>query len=278
MSAVRWFIAAVSILALSGCASIERSVVGETVHRNLTFAVPDGRALKLDLYVPRSAQPAPLVLWIHGGSWKYGGKRLSQKLRALPQAGLAVASIEYRKSGVATYPAQLEDCQAAVRWLRANAARYGVDARRLGLAGVSSGGHLAALLGAVEERPRVSAVCVLCPVTDLVALGRQHSSPLRWNAVEQLLGGRIEQRLALAAAASPIQRVGPGVPPFLIYHGQDDGLVPAQQSVELGRRVRAAGADAEVILLPKTGHLFSLNEAQLAHVVRFFHDHLDSLP
>jgi acetyl esterase/lipase len=262
----------------AGCASYAPARPGEKNYRKQLFASPQGHKLYMDLYVPRTSKPAPVVIWIFGGSWKYGSNGYHLNLRDLTASGIAIASIQYRMSGTAKYPAQFEDCRAAVRWLRANGARYGIDPHRIGASGESAGGHLAALLGTVEGAPSIRAVCALYPPTDLVALGRMYESPKRPSDIDKLLGGPIEQKLALARAASPVNHVTPSSPPFLIIHGADDTLVPLAQSQELQRRLVRAGVESRLIVVPGKGHWFLLDRGQIAEVARFFRRHFGMAP
>jgi len=275
--AALYFFAAVSLIleafSTVGCASYAPARPGETNHRKLLFASPQGHDLYMDLYVPRTVRPAPVVVWIFGGSWKYGSNGYHLNLRDLTAFGIAVASIQYRLSGTAKYPAQLEDCEAAVQWLRANGARYGIDPHRIGASGESAGGHLAALLGTVEGAPAIRAVCALYPPTDLVALGRKYERPDHPSDIDKLLGGPIEQNLALARAASPVYHVTSSSPPFLIIHGAKDTLVPVAQSRELQRRLVQAGVRSRLIVVPDKGHWFLLDRSQVAKVARFFQRH-----
>jgi acetyl esterase/lipase len=206
----------------AGCAAYGPSRGGEKVYRNVRFASPQGQDLKMDLYVPKSAGPLPVVLWIFGGSWRIGSKGYHVNVRDLPRYGIAVAAIQYRLSGTAKYPAQLEDCQEALRWLQAHGTAFGLDPERIGVSGESAGGHLAALLGTKEGRRRIRAVCAIYPATDLVSLGRQYAGPEEPSDIERLLGGEIEQKLALAADASPVNHVRTSSPPFLMFHGDRD--------------------------------------------------------
>src|SRR5574338_458156 len=153
--------------------------------RNVEFAKPDGIALHLDLYLPANARNAPLVIWIHGGGWADGDKDNPPGLSLLKH-GYALASVEYRLTDRAPFPAQIHDVKAAVRFLRANAARFGLDPERFGAWGESAGGHLAALLGTTSVRgelegdegvtgvsSRVQAVCDWYGPTDLLKINDQ---------------------------------------------------------------------------------------------------------
>jgi len=259
---------------LSGCAAYSPPRVwGESIHRNIVFASPGGRDLRLDLYLPpKSARPAPVVLWVFGGSWKLGSRGYHLNVRDLTKHGIAIAAMDYRLSDEAKYPAQLQDCQAALHWLQANADQYGLDPKRIAAAGESSGGHLAALLGTIEGREKIRAVFALYPVTDLVAIGRQyvHGNP---SDIERLLGGPIEEKLVLARAGSPVNHVSPDSPPFLIIHGAKDTLVLPDQSQQLHNRLQAAGVESRLIFLPDKGHWFTLSPAQRDTVAKFFQSH-----
>jgi len=257
----------------AGCASYAPARWGEKNYRKVLFASPQGHRLYMDLYVPQTARPAPVVVWIFGGSWKYGSNGYHLNLRNLTASGIAIASIQYRLSGTARYPAQLDDCRAAVQWLRTNGARYGIDPRRIGASGESAGGHLASLLGTVEGVSSIRAVCALYPPTDLVALGRMYEDPKRPSDIDKLLGGPIEEKLGLAKEASPVDHVTSSSPPFLIFHGADDTLVPLAQSRELRRRLQRAGVESRLIVVPGKGHWFLLDQSQIAEVARFFQRH-----
>jgi acetyl esterase/lipase len=281
-TATLWAFAAVLLIFgavfTAGCASYAPARPGENNYRKVLFASPQGHKLYMDLYVPQTARPAPVVVWIFGGSWKYGSNGYHLNLRDLTASGIAIASIQYRLSGTAKYPAQLEDCRAAVQWLRANGARYGIDPHRIGASGESAGGHLAALLGTVEGAPSIRAVCALYPPTDLVALGRMYETPNHSSDIDKLLGGPIEQKLTLAKEGSPVHHVTRSSPPFLIFHGADDTLVPLAQSQELQRRLTRAGVGSRLIVVPGKGHWFLLDRSQIAEVARFFQEHFAKAP
>ncbi len=260
---------------VAGCAAYgPPRVPGEKIHRNIVFASPGGRDLRLDLYLPpESARPAPVVLWIFGGSWKLGSRGYHLNVRDLTRHGMAVAAIDYRLSDEAKFPAQLRDCQAALHWMQANAAKFGLDPTRVAVAGESSGGHLAALLGTLEGQKNIRAVFALYPVTDLVAIGRQyaHANP---SDIERLLGGPFEEKIPEARAGSPVNHVSPDSPPFLIIHGAKDTLVLPDQSVRLHDRLQAAGVESRLILVPGKGHWFYLSSGQRETVASFFQRHL----
>ncbi len=263
------------VLLLFGCAAYSPPRVGgEKIHRDIVFASPAGRELRLDLYLPpESARPAPVVLWVFGGSWKLGSRGYHLNVRDLTRHGIAIAAIDYRLSNEAKFPAQLQDCRAALHWLQANAAQYGLDPNRIAAAGESSGGHLAALLGTIEGREKIRAVFALYPVTDLVAIGRQyaHGNP---SDIERLLGGPIEEKIPEARAGSPVNHVSADSPPFLIIHGANDTLVLPDQSQRIHDRLRAAGVESRLIFLPEKGHWFNLTPAQRVTVAEFFGRHL----
>ncbi len=257
-------------LLLAACAQFTPPPQGETIRRNLLYAPKEG--LHLDLYEPTSKTPLPLVLWIHGGGWKYGDKGFELFLRTLTRRGFAVASVQYRLSGDAKYPAQIDDCRAAFQWLSANAGLYNLNPRAAFVAGASAGGHLAALLGVEEGTPAVKAVFAMYPPTDLTAF----ANPGRPKGlIPSLLGGSVTAKHDLAVDASPVSHVGPNAPPFLILHGDRDRLVPIEQSKELDRKLHAAGVESKLVVKSGAGHGFGLTERQVDEVAAFFHAHLE---
>ncbi len=238
-----------------------------TGYRDVIFARPDGhRPLRLDLLLPPAADgPAPVVLWIHGGGWRAGARdelppALSGLFEALNAAGFAVASVEYRLTGEARFPAQLDDVRAAATWLAGHADAVGLAADRLAVWGESAGGLLAGLLALT--RPAVRCAVLLYPPTDLLALasgpaadGFAHDSA---DSPEGLLLGGVVHRLpATARAASPTSYVHKAAPPILLIHGAADRVVPAAQSELLAERLRAVGAPVELELVPDTDHVFA---------------------
>ncbi|QEG38118.1 alpha/beta hydrolase [Roseimaritima ulvae] len=241
------------------------------VHRDLVFAEVDGRALKLDLYLPTVQHAAPLVVWIHGGGWR-GGSKNKLSILKITEQGYALASISYRFADTAVFPAQIHDCKAAVRWLRANADRFGYDAESIAVAGSSAGGHLALLMGTsgdvielegdvggnLDQSSRVQAVIDYFGPSDFVLRGR--TQPERAYTQKSgsfaLLGGVAGQKLdpQTERFASPANYVSDDDPPLLVFHGKADKTVLLDQSQHIVRLYQAAGLVAELVVLESAGH------------------------
>jgi acetyl esterase/lipase len=255
---------------LAGCAAITPPPPGEKIVGNLVYAHRPTGDVHLDLYLPAQPPPHPLVIWFHGGGWKYGDKGYDFFARDLTRYGFAIASVQYRLSGAAKYPAQIEDCEAALDWLERHHLEYGLDTHHLYLSGDSAGGHLAALLGVERGRPQIKAVCVMYPATDLAGFANQNA---RHGYLPDLLGGPVSEKRSLAEEGSPVNHVGPNAPPFLIFHGDLDALVPIAQSQDLDLKLRAAGVESHLIIVRGKGHGFPLTPAQMAEVSAFFYQH-----
>ena len=245
--------------------------------------------LLLDLYL-REEKPdkaLPVIVWIHGGAWLAGDKRNCPAVR-LATRGYAVASINYRLSQEAVFPAQIHDCKSAIRWVRANAEKYGMDADRIGVWGSSAGGHLVALLGTsgevdelegeggnLEQSSRVQAVCDFFGPTDFLSIleaggdvGETDISP-----VTTLLGGPVEENKEKAAQASPVTHVSKDDPPFLIMHGDRDRVVPLEQSKVLHEALKKAGVESTFHVVEGAGHGFG-GAGIMKMVQAFFNKHL----
>nr|WP_246325038.1 alpha/beta hydrolase [Petropleomorpha daqingensis] len=234
----------------------------------------------MDLYLPAGSDgPVPVVVFLHGGGWRIGSRHLAgpayrgqtpTPFERVAQAGVAVASVDYRLSGEATFPAQLHDAKAAVRWLRARAGELGIDPERIAAWGESAGGHLAALLGLVRDESlegavgitglssAVSAVAAWYPPTDLAAVAADlgvdpHDATTR-EAL--LLGAPAVDVPELAAQASPVTHVSPDAPPFLLLHGAADQLIPCVQSERLYSALVEGGVEAELDLYEGADHMW----------------------
>lgn len=264
------------------------------VVRDLAYGPHPVRHL-LDLHLPQEGpDPRPLIIWIHGGGWQKGGKDRPSPIQTALEAGYAVACINYRYSSEAVFPAQILDCQRAIRWLRAHADGHGLDPAHFGVWGESAGGHLAALVGiASDDFPAdddplssvsaaVQAVCSYFGPTDLLAMDRQsrpgskivHDHPS--SPESQLIGGPIQEHRQLAERANPIRYITPAAPPFFIVHGLDDPLVPPGQSEMLHAALQARGVESQLFLLPGAAHGGSAFKrlAPLHELVAFFDRHL----
>jgi len=240
--------------------------------------VPRGdESQTLDIYYPEkpAETPQPLLVWIHGGGWQGGSKSQPPYLDQLKR-GYIVASVEYRFSQKAVFPAQIQDCQAAIRWLRANAKKYNIDPAKIGVGGASAGGHLVALLGTSggkkafptiggneEQSDRVQAVCDIFGPTDFWSVIKQAEEDkniknvFKWNdgdPYSKLIGGVLGKDKEKCDAVSPVHYVSKDSPPFLILHGDRDALVPFAQSAELADLLSKANVSVTLQKLPGAGH------------------------
>ena len=256
-----------------------------------------------------------MIVWLHAGGWRSGNRKHAPDLsRHFARHGFAMASIDYRHSSEATFPAQLHDVKAGIRWLRANAGSYGMDGRRIGLWGASAGGHLATLAALTPHEEfghqqgdanalrdvstEVQAVVTAYAPIDFLKMDAQRDDAL--IAVDDpsafvlppgartadarsyeslLIGAPIHDRPDLARAASPLTYVAAGAPPFFIVHGRSDSAVPVQQSELLHDSLARHGTDVMLHLVDERGHGF-LDRADLApartlaDIEAFFRRHL----
>jgi acetyl esterase/lipase len=274
---------------------------GTAIERDLVFARVGGKNLVLDLYRPENRSGnLPVVVWIYGGAWRTRN-RVQQAPRAswLATHGYAVAVIDYRLSSEALFPAQINDCKAAVRWLRTNAAKFGLDAGHIGAWGESSGGHLATLLGVTgdvadlegdlgnaDQSSRVQAVVDFFGPTDFLQMDAhalpgatlKHDPPA--SPESQLVGGAIKENVQKVARANPITYVTKDAPPFLIVHGEQDLSVPLHQSELLYEALKKAQVDVTFYKIAGAGHSGSIfyTEMMQAAVQAFFDKHLKPRP
>ena len=239
---------------------------GTKVLRDLEYVKGGHERQKLDLYLPKADGPLPLVVWVHGGAWRTGSKDGGGPALPLLARGYAVASINYRLSQHAAFPAQIHDCKAAVRWLRANAKEHRLDPDRIGVWGGSAGGHLVALLGTTaghkglegdlgytDQPSRVQCVIDFFGPADFTSMPAQ----LAQNAtgpVAQLVGGPVSENKEKAALASPVTHVTRDAAPFLIVHGDKDATVPLAQSEKLAEVLKKAGAEVTLVTLEGAAH------------------------
>lgn len=285
------FLPAISAEKEGGFPGMARVLTSYDVYKNIDYLdAPVSESQKLDLYVPKKlekskrSKPA-LVVWIHGGGWKVGDKRRGPFFPLLKK-GFAVASINYRLSPEAKFPAQIHDCKSAVIWLKKNASKYNYDPLRVGVWGASAGGHLSALLGAttgsdeldkVKEKPPfnsdVNAVCDWFGPTDLLKLVKYDKSKQIYDIhplINELLGQSGVRMVDAARLASPVTYIKRAGPPTLIIHGDRDKLVPIDQSKILYEKLKSRDCDVTIETV-RGGHGFpGFGSGTRAKVVQFF--------
>jgi acetyl esterase/lipase len=270
------------------------------IDRDLEYASVGNRSLKLDLYlrecgsssctdIPSPSEPAPVVVWVHGNDAGPGDKYPSPAAR-LVAAGYAVASVEYRPTNEATFPAQIHDCKAAIRWLRANAQKYNLNAARIGVWGASFGAYLASFLGTsgnvkylegdagnLDQSSRVQAVVAFSGPADLMGEDLSDSkSNAETSYYAALIGGPLAEQRDRAKAASPITYISADDPPFLIVHGTADEVVSPRQAERFVTALKHVRIDATLEYVIGGGHDFKETQTSAISesVTRFFDKHL----
>lgn len=287
------FLFAVPLSAQQPKRPMAKAPPGVKLVRDLEYARAGDKKLLLDLYLPeKSDKPLPVIVGIHGGGWANGSKDGGQG-SWLSARGYAVAVINYRLSGEAIFPAQIEDCKAAVRWLRANAAKHNLDADCVGVTGHSAGGHLASLLavtGEVKEydvgehlefSSRVQAAAPMSGPTDFLQMDA-HSPPGKKTRHDdasspesRLIGGAIQQNKDKVAKANPVTFVTKDDPPFLLVHGDEDPVVPHHQAELLNEALKKAGVESRLLTVKGAGHLIGGRDVQ-PEIAAFFDKHVKS--
>ena len=245
---------------------------GVTVHRDLIYGQVGDRKLPLDIYLPPdTSSPVPVIIWVHGGGWRNGSRSNGGRALNMTKRGFAVVDVEYRLSGEAIFPAQIEDCKTAVRWVRANAVKYNLNPDRIGGWGSSAGGHLVAMMGLTHDEKvfetnghseyssAVQAVCNWFGPTDFLRMndfkGRiDHDAP--GSQESELIGAPIQENKDKVAAANPIAYVSKNDPPMLIMHGEKDQSVPYNQSELLYAAMQKAGLDVTLYKVVNADHGF----------------------
>jgi acetyl esterase/lipase len=254
-----------------------------TVHRDLEYAVEDGEPLRLDLFLPETKNP-PLIVWIHGGGWKNGDKaNVNPAILRLSGEDYAVASINYRLKDLSIHPKNIHDCKGAVRWLRANAEKYGYDPNRVAVGGSSAGGHLALLLGMsagvdtlegtvggnTNQSTTVKAIIDFYGPSDLTVMAKAQN---RFKRAHDFEPGQLD-------SASPLRHLTEDDPPVLILHGDKDRTVPVEQSKLLHDCYQKTGLESDLHILEGAGHggpVFS-DEARYQLIKSFLDRHLTDL-
>ncbi len=260
--------------------SFAQTATGVDVITNVEYGKVGDRALVLDIIRPKvlPKEPMPVVVWIHGGAWSGGSKSSGTSLLTpLAEKGYYCFSVEYRFSGEAIWPAQIQDCKCAIRWMRAHAGKYNIDPNRIGVWGGSAGGHLVALMGTAgdvrmlegkggwqDQSSRVNAVCDWYGPTDFlwfydhakehVLFADMFKNKQGQDLFEQLVGGPATELPGLCKQASPLSYVSKDDPPFLIMQGDKDQLVPMVQSEMLNDALKNAGVTCELMIMKGKGH------------------------
>lgn len=262
---------------------------GFKVIRDLEYVPQGGKSRSLDIYVPevKPEKPLPLVVWIHGGAWLSGNKERPLGIGLLKE-GFAIASMNYRLSNEATFPAQIEDCKAAIRFLRAKAGDYGIDPSRIGVFGSSAGGHLVALLGVtadkkewevgqhLDQSSQVQAVCDWFGPTNLLTMAAQAGpdSRIQHDAPDspesKLIGATVPEAPEKANAASPLTYVTADDTQMLIIHGDEDRVVPVQQSETFHAALEKAGVKSKLHVVKGGGHGQGFEKPEIALMIRDF--------
>lgn len=260
------------IAALAQIVAIELAEAAESwnVEKDVPFAQVNGRPIHLDIYTPQKKPHNGVIVWIHGGAWRRGSKE-NPPILALVDKGWPVASVEYRLSGEARFPAQMRDIKAAIRFLRAQQKEYGLRADRIFIFGSSAGGHLAALAGVsngveelegfatdyADQSSDIQGIVSLYGASNLTTILDQstpHGLSVRVPALELFIGGRPEDVPSMAQLASPVFHVDKDDPPLLMIHGDQDPQMPINQSIELLGKYQELGLDATFIPLHGAKH------------------------
>lgn len=273
MSFPRRFAALICALCTLLASSDEASATWWVTSSTLEYAQVGEHVLKLDLHAVHGMPRRGLVVWVHGGAWR-GGSRVDAPYERFNELGFAVASVDYRLSPVAKFPAQIHDIKGAIRFLRADAARTknkDFDAERIIVAGASAGGHLAALVGVsngvkklegdvggnADRSSDVQGIVSYYGASNLMTILAQ-SKPrgleMRPPALRLLLGGLPSEVPELAKLASPVEHVDAKDPPLLLIHGEADPQMPPEQSTELAEAYRKAGLKVTLEMIPGAKH------------------------
>jgi acetyl esterase/lipase len=256
---------------------------GTQFHENISYANDTLKKHLLDIYLPPNAKPGtPLLVWIHGGAWQWNDKYadmgyMRNTIQNLLDSGYALASIDYRFSTQAVFPAQIQDCNLALDWLYKHGATYKIDKNKIGLIGFSAGGHLASLLGVANNNqvkgfyatPILPSFKIRCVVdfygpAELIALASNPDTAFNngRDPLSLLLGAKAVDRPDLAKRASPVTYIDPKDPPFLIIQGEKDESVPNTQSIIFHSWLTLTGVKAQLIMVAGAPHYGPMFDAE----------------
>jgi acetyl esterase/lipase len=269
-----FFFLAVTIIVLAACAPKGTTMptpspspapfdkYGQTL-TDVAYCSPDGQPQKMDIYFPGSGGPWPVLMYVHGGGWDKGDKAEGAGWKYLNGQGYLVVSVNYRLAAYnVKFPAMIEDVKCAVRYLRAHAGEYNLDPKRIGALGASAGGHLVALLGTsdksagwdvgeyLDQSSRVQAVVAEAVFSDFTRTMPNSIQMAIYFAFGEFPGTASE----VNTAASPVTYITPDDPPFLIIHGEKDGLAPVEQAQNLDAKLKAAGVSSKLVIVQNGQH------------------------
>jgi acetyl esterase/lipase len=240
------------------------------VIRDIEFARAGEQGLRLDLHIPRGKPRPPLIVWVHGGAWRSGSKT-NMPLGKLVEDGYALASVDYRLSTQAKFPAQIHDLKAAIRFLRGHSGQWSLPSKKIVIAGDSAGAHLAAVVGVSNGHPElegdvgndraessdVQGIISFYGAANLTTILRQstpHGLEVRVPALNLLLGGEPDELPTLARLASPVFHVDRRDPPLLLLHGDQDPQMPINQSHELCGAYKKVNAPVQFEVVHGAAH------------------------
>ena len=245
------------------------------VRRDIRYGVANGKPLLLDAYVPPGGDRRPAVVMIHGGGWRMGDKASwAPEATRFAERGWVAFSVNYRLDEPSPFPAEIDDVQAAVRWIRANADQYRVDPTKIAAVGESAGGHLTAMLatlgsGPLDKDARILVGAAWSPPTDFTALARSRGD--QWAG--RLFGCSVATCADKLAQSSPVTHVDRSDAPLYLVHSTEE-LVPLSQSETMAQRLKAAGVHHRLDVLPGTRHALDFRDDAWAPTVAFLDEHL----
>jgi acetyl esterase/lipase len=250
----------------------------------VTYSIRDDRELKADIYVPEGQGPFPGVLMVHGGAWLVGNKRdMRAAARLVARHGYTVAAINYSLAPRHKFPAPVEDCKAAVRWLRKEAGRYKLDPERIAGYGYSAGGHLVSMLGVTESKDGLEGKSSeACPPSSRLQAVVAGGAPCDLEQIPRdvrflayFLGGSRGEVPEVYRRASPTTYASPDDPPFFFFHGESDSMVPRESPEALQARLEAAGVPTRFHTVEGKGHITAfLSQEPVERAIEFLDRHL----
>ena len=242
------------------------------VEKNIVFSSHSGEDVCADVYRPNNDSKLPMIVLIHGGAWITGDKwNFADHARQLADEGFVVASINYRLAPKSRYPAQLIDCQEAMRWVGESHERWNADVERLGVWGYSAGAQLAMMLALKprEDSPKLRCCVVGGLPSDMTMI------PEDSQLLSAVFGGTRREKPELYREASPSYFVHGETPPIFQYHGSDDFMVPIGPALEFHEKLQACGVECRFEKIEKSGHLMTfLSQESRKSAIEFLKDQL----